>query len=83
MWPPSFVVARAYLDQLERDGGLPAAQVTAISASLGMAEQQSGPARTALLTSLAARLDKSAIGAKGAARVRALSATVKGLAAAE
>ena len=82
VWPPSFVVARAYLDQLERDNGLPVAQLTSISASLGMAEQQAGPARKALLTSLASRLDKSAVGAKGAMRVRALSATVKGLAAA-
>ncbi len=82
VWAPSFAVARAYVDQLERGKGLPAGQITSINASLGMAEQQSGAARQATLTALAARLTRSATTAKDAARVRTLAATVKGMASA-
>jgi len=82
VWAPSFAVARAYVDQLERGKGLPAGQITSINASLGMAEQQSGAARQATLTALAARLTRSATTAKDAARVRTLAATVRGMASA-
>ena len=80
VWAPSFAVARAYVDQLERGKGIAAGQVTSINASLGMAEQQSGTARAATLRALAARLTREAGRAKDAARVRALTATLKGLA---
>jgi len=79
-WAPSFVVARAYLDQLERGNGLPAGLVTSVGATLGMAEQQNGPARSATLSALAVKLDRAAPTAREPARVRALAATVKGLA---
>ena len=45
MWPPSFAKARAYLDQLERNNGLPAARITAIRTALASAEKQSGGGR--------------------------------------
>ncbi|MDZ7630357.1 MAG: hypothetical protein U5K74_03070 [Gemmatimonadaceae bacterium] len=80
VWPPSFVVARAYVDQLDRGNGLPAAQVTSIMATLGLAERQEGEQRRATLTALATRLDRAAPNARDARRVRALHATVKGLA---
>ena len=80
VWTPSFAVARAYVDQLERGKGLPVGQVTSINASLGLAEQQSGAARQATLTALSSRLTRAAGMAKDVARVRALAATVKGLA---
>jgi len=79
VWAPSFVVARAYVDQLDRGNGLPAGQITSIMASLGMAEQQSGDARRATLRALAIRLDRAATVARDRIRVKALSATVKGL----
>ncbi|MES3034383.1 MAG: hypothetical protein V4813_10365 [Gemmatimonadota bacterium] len=80
VWAPSFAVARAYLDQLERGRGLAAGLVTSANASLGMAEQQSGAARQATLRALAARLTRSAATARDKARVRALTSTVTGLA---
>ncbi len=79
-WAPSFAVARAYVDQLERGKGLPAGQLTSINASLGLAEQQAGEARQATLTALAARITRAAATSKNGTRVRALAATVKGLA---
>ena len=80
VWTPSFAVARAYVDQLERGRGLAAAQVTSINASLGMAEQQSGAARQVTLRALATRLTRTAATARDKVRVRALAATVTGLA---
>jgi len=79
VWPAAFAVARAYVDQLVRDNGLPAARTSAISSALKSAEQRSGAARAAALRKLAADLDRDATSASDAARVRALSSVVKGL----
>jgi hypothetical protein len=81
VWPASFVVARAYVDQLERGNGVVAGQVESIRASLGMAEQQAGPARAATLGALATRLERGAARARDAGRVRQLAAVVRRLAA--
>jgi hypothetical protein len=56
VWPPSFALARAYLDQLERSNGLPADRIAAIRRELAAAEQASGAARREKLTALAADL---------------------------
>ena len=80
VWVPSFAVARAYVDQLERGRGLPAGQVTSVNASLGLAEQQSGAARQAILRALGTRLTRAVATARDKPRVRALAATVSGLA---
>ena len=72
---------RAYLDQLARNNGLAAARRTAISAALTAAEKQTGAARGAALTKLAAAVDNDANGARDAARVRMMSDAIKELAA--
>jgi hypothetical protein len=79
VWPAAFVVARAYVDQLVRDNGLPTSRTSAISTELRRAEQLSGSARAAALRKLASDLDRDASGARDATRVRALSSVVKGL----
>jgi hypothetical protein len=79
VWPAAFAVARAYVDQLVRDNGLPAARTSAISSALRSAEQLNGAARATALRKLAADLDRDASSASDAARVRALSSVVKGL----
>jgi hypothetical protein len=79
VWPAAFAVARAYVDQLVRDNGLPAARTSAISSALRSAEQLSGAARATALRKLAADLDRDASSAGDATRVRALSSVVKGL----
>src|SRR6266404_6275228 len=50
VWPASFVVARAYLDQLARSSGLPRARITATRDALSRAERASGPARHTALS---------------------------------
>ena len=44
VWPPSFAMARAFVDQLERSKGLAAARITAVRSELAAAEKQSGAA---------------------------------------
>jgi hypothetical protein len=81
VWPASFAVARAYLDQLVHSNGLPAARVAAVRSDLAAAEQASGSQRRSILTRLAGRLDADAPTAGDQAKVRALAAAVRNLAA--
>ncbi|HEX9084487.1 MAG TPA: hypothetical protein VF836_07095, partial [Gemmatimonadaceae bacterium] len=70
VWPPSYVVARAYLDQLVRDNGIPRDRSTSIARDLGRAEKLKGASERAALTQLASRLDRDARTATDAARVQ-------------
>jgi hypothetical protein len=83
VWPASFVVARAYLDQLARSNGLAAARVAAARDALARAEKLSGADRRGALTQLATQLNGDASTAADAAKVRTLATTVTGLANAE
>jgi len=79
VWPASYVVARAYLDQLVRDNGIPRDRSTSIARDLGRAEKLKGASERAALTQLATRLDRDARTASDAGRVQALAATVRDL----
>ena len=80
-WPASFALARAYLDQLERTGGLPAARIAAAREALTGAERASGQARSTALNTLAGELRDAASGSTEGEKVRTLSDAVRGLAA--
>ncbi|HEX8451461.1 MAG TPA: hypothetical protein VF647_05140 [Longimicrobium sp.] len=80
-WPASFVVARAYLDQIKRSNGLTRARSTAVAGELARAERLSGAARRTALNSLAAQLTRDAARSSDAARVRMLASTVRDIAA--
>ncbi|MGH7677349.1 MAG: LVIVD repeat-containing protein, partial [Gemmatimonadaceae bacterium] len=82
VWPPSFPLARAYVDQLERSGGLSAGRITAVRSALTAAESAAGAQRRDALTGLAATLDSDVGGSRDAAKVRLLSAAVRDLAGA-
>jgi hypothetical protein len=82
VWPASFVVARAYLDQLTRDKALPQDRADALSAAMKQVEETNGSARAAAKTrleSLAAELVKDAAAAPAleAARMRACVSTIQ------
>ena len=79
-WPPAFVVARAYADQLARGNGLAPARIDAVRRGLDGAERASGAARRTALTRLAGELDRDAGSAADGARVRALAGVVRELA---
>src|SRR5438132_1240010 len=79
VWPASFVVARAYLDQLARSNGLAPDQVAAARAALARAERLSGLERRDALAPLATQLNGDSQGAADPTRVQALAAAVKKL----
>jgi hypothetical protein len=81
VWAPSFVVARAYLDQLARSNGLDTETIAAARASLDAAEKRSGTQRKTALTELSTRLNGAT--ARDQAKVRLLARAVSDLAAAQ
>ncbi|HET9636472.1 MAG TPA: hypothetical protein VFP26_11125 [Gemmatimonadaceae bacterium] len=80
VWPASFVVARAYLDQLVRDKGIATNRSTAIARDLARAEKLKGTSRRTALTRLANSLDQDAKTATEGAKVSALASAVRDLA---
>ncbi|WP_373065498.1 LVIVD repeat-containing protein [Gemmatimonas sp.] len=51
-WPPSFALAKAYTDQLERKGCVAPAKISEMRTSISSAEKTSGSARNATLSKL-------------------------------
>jgi hypothetical protein len=80
VWPPSFAVARAYLDQLERSNGLAADKISATRTALAAAEKQSGQARKDALSALATKLHTDARDAAEAPKAHKLAYAVGDLA---
>ncbi len=80
VWPASFALARAYLDQLERSNGFASGKVTSARTDLSRAEKASGAAQRSALTRLATRLHADAPGAADAAKVHTLATAVGDLA---
>jgi len=80
VWPASYVVARAYLDQLVRDKGISSDRSSAIARDLARAEKLKGTGERAALTQLATRLDRDASTASDPTRVQALAGAVRDLA---
>jgi hypothetical protein len=80
VWPASYVVARAYLDQLVRDKGISSERSSAIARDLDRAEKLKGASERTALTQLATRLDRDASTASEPARVQALAGAVRDLA---
>jgi hypothetical protein len=81
-WPAAFPVVRSYLDQLVRGNGLAAARTAAIGRALDAAERTAGAARRAALTALAGEVERDAVGARDAERVRTMARAIRELASA-
>jgi hypothetical protein len=80
VWPTSFALARAYLDQLERTNGLAAAPLSTARKELDEAEGLSGEARRAALERVASGLSGQAAAAGDPKKVRLLTEAVQALA---
>jgi hypothetical protein len=77
-WPASFVVARAYLDQLARGSSLTPARIAALNSAIAKAE--ANPKVAGQLKALAVSVDKDAATAKtpaDAERLRALAVIMR------
>ena len=79
VWPATFALSRAYLDQLERSKGLDAGTISASRAALASAEKASGSARSSALTRLASDLEGKG-NAASSAKVAKLVQSVRDLA---
>ncbi len=65
-WPPSFALARAYLDQLERGQGLSGEQIEVLRQGLDEAEGMSGDAMIMRLMDLLDEIEDAATASDGA-----------------
>src|SRR5438552_3798528 len=75
VWPRQLVVAKAYVDQLERSQALPADQITSLRQSIQVAERsRMSKASLAKLNSLGMLLDKSAATTKSPTDVTRMQA---------
>jgi hypothetical protein len=82
VWPATFALARAYVDQLERSNGL-GARIAAVRIALDGAERASGAQRRDALTQLASQLEAAARDSRDAAKVQTLRTAVTNLANAQ
>jgi hypothetical protein len=84
LWPPTMIVARAYLDQLNRSRGITPARASAVKDAIARADR-SNPSRADLdrLDTLATQLEQDAgtVSGRDADRLRSLAATLKARAA--
>src|SRR6476469_3642274 len=79
VWPASFALARAYVDQLERSKGLATARIAAVRNALTQAEKTSSAQRKTELRRLASGLGSDASRSSDAAKVRMLASAVRDL----
>jgi hypothetical protein len=80
VWPASVVVARAYLDQLARSGGLPIVRINATRDALSRADRASGQARRDALNQITTQLNADLPRSTDQEKVRMLIAVVTDLA---
>ena len=59
-WPPSFALAKSFVDQLERNKCLSANRIAEVRGSIASAERASGGARTTALSQISSQLDADA-----------------------
>ena len=79
-WPATFALARAYVDQLERHGGMAQGRISWVRQSLADAERASGSARSSALSTLADELGDEARRSLDRSRVEMLADAVGRLA---
>ena len=80
VWPPSFALARAYVDQLTRSNGLSVTRLASVTAELARAEKLAGPQRRVALTALSTALHTEARSSSDAPKAHILASAVGDLA---
>ena len=81
VWPTTFTLARAYVDQLERSKAVAPARIASVRVALAGAEAASGVQRRDALARLATQLDADPGAARVANTMRMLTGAVRDLAA--
>jgi hypothetical protein len=81
VWPPSFAMSRAFVDQLERSNGLSSQRIITVREALAGAEKVTGTARRDALRALVEMLKADVGGSQDRGRLIMLSNSVRDLAA--
>ncbi|HUQ80548.1 MAG TPA: hypothetical protein VM076_05415 [Gemmatimonadaceae bacterium] len=81
VWPPSFALARAYVDQLERKKCLTPDRIASVRQSLASAERASASQRQSALSTLSTQLSSDAQNACDGGKLRKLLDSVRDLSA--
>lgn len=76
VWPPSFALARAYLDQLERNDGLSDERIAAVRNALTSAERGGCGGRNAALAALAPQVQADIASAADKGRVELVARAI-------
>ena len=79
VWPPSFALARAYVDQLERSGCLSSGRISTVRQTLSSAEAASGSQRRDALNTLATALSGEAGNSCDGPKVQKLAGAARDL----
>lgn len=79
VWPPSFALARSFVDQLERNKCMSADRIASVRGALVSAERGSVTARQSALATLSTQLSNEAASSCDGARVRKLAQAVRDL----
>ena len=80
VWPPSFSLARAYIDQLARSNGYSATRLAAILTELAAVEKMSGQKRRDALTAMSTQLHTEARSSSDAPKAHMLASAIGDLA---
>tara|TARA_R110000868_G_scaffold410693_5_gene699870 strand:+ start:51442 stop:53424 length:1983 start_codon:yes stop_codon:yes gene_type:complete len=80
VWPSTTALAKAYVDQLDREKGLDAASLTSLRQGLANADVSSSKAKSKIFSQLAEELGEMASSAKDSEKVNKLASTLKDLA---
>jgi len=79
-WPSTFILAKAYVDQLERGKGLSGESITATRQELYRAERASGSDQDEILRKLAEELEDQVASSSHSQKVQKLARTIRNLA---
>lgn len=79
-WPTTFALAKAYVDQLDRNKTLEGDEITGLRTKIAAAEKASGSAKAEILDSLAEGLENEAETADDSDKVSELAKTLRELA---
>ena len=80
IWPASFALSKAYVDQLERSKGLSSARLAFARTEIVNAERQGGSQRRNALTAIAAELNGDLAASSDRGKLRMLVASLRDLA---
>ncbi|MCC6316931.1 MAG: hypothetical protein IT361_04490 [Gemmatimonadaceae bacterium] len=78
-WPPSFALAKSFVDQLERNRCLSAARISAVRGAIASAERAPGAQRSQQLSTLATQLEGDARGSCDPKRMQLLLKAINDL----